>query len=310
MTPSRLSCHPAAFTQCQESEGYCHTGATTQIQDSDEMPSNDGSFTSNYILKINTQRRQERERGVCHRVNHISSGNSLQAETYSREKRKASSRQEKNRSCLLDVRGKYLVTGWQLLTKREQEFGGVVTRFFDRTKNKRLRGRKDIKNKTQEGGKRTKRQRETKAGWSPRGRKGQNHQAAPAPSPSACFSTQEMALCSQKGRVIEGVRRWQGLQTAVPTMSLLRMAAQGERRGGEQGGGQSWRKVADYYIFIFSDSAVTDCCGFAFHSGRLRVRNLFCIAKSQKTAIKKKKEKKKKASQMFQTVTKVKKSKA
>lgn len=31
---------------------------------------------------------------------------------------------------------------------------------------------------------------------------------APTPSPSACFSTQEMALCSQKGRVTEGVRRW------------------------------------------------------------------------------------------------------
>lgn len=64
MTPSGLSCHLAASTQCQESDSYCHTGApkhththtrtfTHTPEDCRETPSMGHNFTGNYILKIN-----------------------------------------------------------------------------------------------------------------------------------------------------------------------------------------------------------------------------------------------------------------
>lgn len=54
MTPSGLSCHLVATTQCQESDSYRHTGATTHTPEGcKETPSKDQNFTGNYILKIN-----------------------------------------------------------------------------------------------------------------------------------------------------------------------------------------------------------------------------------------------------------------
>lgn len=89
MTPSGLSCHLAASTQCQESDSYRHTGAPTHTPEGcKETPSNDQSFTRNYILKINMRTRQEQGGGVvgtvCQRVSHISSGNSFCSATAAR----------------------------------------------------------------------------------------------------------------------------------------------------------------------------------------------------------------------------------
>lgn len=89
MTPSGLSCHLAASTQCQESDSYRHTGATAHTpEDCKETPSKDQNFIGNYILKINMRTRRELTgrvvRTVCQRVSHISSGNSFCSATAAR----------------------------------------------------------------------------------------------------------------------------------------------------------------------------------------------------------------------------------
>lgn len=83
MTPSGLSCHLAASTQCQESGGCYHAESTTHtgLRTAGKTPSKEQNFTGNYILKINMRTRQERGGGVvrpvCQQVSHISSGNSF-----------------------------------------------------------------------------------------------------------------------------------------------------------------------------------------------------------------------------------------
>lgn len=119
MTPSGLSCHLAASTQCQESDSYYHAESTahTSLKAREETPSKEQSFTGNYILKINMRTRQELRGGavrtVCQRVSHISSGNGFCSATAARKATPAPVRG--------GIRAGYLTSEeniWQLLTKR------------------------------------------------------------------------------------------------------------------------------------------------------------------------------------------------
>lgn len=93
-----------------------------------------------------------------------------------------------------------------------------------------------------------------------------------------------------------------GLETAVPNMGQLKVGAQAGRRGRSREESKDGKLKHNLSAQI--KSLVSDCCGFPFLLCVLKFRNVLSLAKSQKTALKKR------AAKCFKHHYKLKKSKA